>query len=59
MFSPSFTSSNLLKASQHRHYRTFTFFGLTFADSSCLTLLYPLSLAATYGVAFAFLSSRY
>ena len=58
MFNPGFTSPNLLEATPAFDYRAFTFFGQAF-NLFVLPLAYPRSLAATDGVAFAFLSSRY
>ena len=58
MFSPGFTSPNLLYGSPASRYRTFTFSGASFKRFA-VPPVYPLSLAATHGVAVAFLSSGY
>ena len=58
MFNPGFPSPNLLKASPASGYRAFTFFGASFKRFA-LQPAYPRSLAATCGVAVAFLSCRY
>ena len=59
MFNPGFTSPDLLKGcGASSSYRAFTFFGRAFQRVH-RTSTYPLSLAATYGVAVAFLSSGY
>ena len=58
MFNPGFPSPSLLKSSPAFDYRAFTFFGQAFNLFVRLPV-YPFSLAATHGVAFAFLSCRY
>ena len=58
MFNPGFTRPSLLEGSPASDYRAFTFFGQAFNLFVRLPV-YPLSLAATHGVAFAFLSCRY
>ena len=58
MFSPGFTSPNLLYGSPVSRYRTFTFSGASFKRFA-VPPADPLSLAATDGVAVAFLSSGY
>ena len=58
MFNPGFPSPSLLKTSPAFDYRAFTFFGQAF-NLFARPPVYPLSLAATHGVAFSFLSSGY
>ena len=58
MFNPGFPSPSLLKSSPASRYRAFTFFGASFKRFALLPAD-PRSLAATCGVAVAFLSCRY
>jgi hypothetical protein len=58
MFNPGFPSPSLLKSSPASRYRAFTFFGASF-KRFIVPLADPRSLAATYGVAIAFLSCGY
>ncbi len=59
MFNPGSTSPSLLEGyDATSHYRAFTFSGQAFQPVH-ESHVYPLSLAATYGVAVAFLSSGY
>ena len=54
MFNSGFTGPDLLKGcGKSRNYRAFTFFGRAFQRVH-ITIAYPLSLAATYGVACCF-----
>ena len=59
MFNPGSTSPSLLEGYDATSaYRAFTFFGQAFQPAQRVHI-YPISLAATDGVAVAFLSSGY